>query len=54
MSNQTDNNESTPTKRTWSTPKVESSETFNKAALACCLNGFNQQIGSSGAGLPAC
>lgn len=54
MKNKTVNIETTPTKRPWSTPRVESSETFNKAALACCLNGFNQPIGSSGTGLPAC
>ncbi|MFT6398274.1 MAG: hypothetical protein ACJAYU_003032 [Bradymonadia bacterium] len=54
MNDKTINTDSTETKRPWSTPRVETSETFNKAALACCLNGFNQAIGSSGTGLPAC
>ena len=41
-------------KRTWETPCVQSSEVFNKAALACCLNEFNEPIGSAGSGLPLC
>ena len=54
MSNKNVKTEASTEKRKWNTPRVESSETFNKAALACCLNGFNQPVGSSGAGLPAC
>lgn len=41
-------------KRPWKTPRVESSEVFNKAALACCVNEFNQVEGSAGSGLPFC
>lgn len=54
MSTNNVKNQKPSRKREWSTPRVESSETFNKAALACCLNGFNQPVGSSGTGLPAC
>ena len=54
MSNKNVKTETSAIRRQWKTPRVESSETFNKAALACCLNGFNQPVGSSGSGLPAC
>ncbi len=45
---------STVAKRAWKTPRVETSEVFNKAALSCCVTPFNTVEGSSGAGLPFC
>jgi hypothetical protein len=44
-------------RKPWRTPRVLSSETFTKAALACCLlddGGAGTPSGSAGANLPAC
>lgn len=44
-------------RKTWSTPRVLSSETFTKAALACCqgeIDGVPAQIGSTGSNLEIC
>lgn len=41
-------------RRPWQAPRIESSEVFTRAALACCLNLFQQPTGSAGANLPDC
>lgn len=49
-----------PARKPWQTPRVESSEVFNRAALACCqptnpiLNIPDGTPTSSGASLPPC
>jgi hypothetical protein len=49
-----------PERKQWQTPRVESSEVFNRAALACCqpvhpIFGFPTGAPtSSGAALPEC
>ncbi|MCB9507405.1 MAG: hypothetical protein H6698_05435 [Myxococcales bacterium] len=43
-----------PTKQRWESPRVQSSEVFTKAALACCKDVNNVAVGSSGASLPFC
>lgn len=44
----------TTAKRRWETPRIESSEVFTRAGLACCLDPFNNPTGSAGANLPLC
>lgn len=41
-------------RRRWETPRVESSEVFTRAGLACCIDDNNNVVGSAGANLPFC
>ncbi|MFT4703497.1 MAG: hypothetical protein ACI81R_001188 [Bradymonadia bacterium] len=43
---------STSTLETWETPAVITSDVFTKAALACCLDEFGDEIGSTGVSVP--
>lgn len=36
------------TRRPWTAPAIQTSDVFTKAALACCLDEFGDEVGSTG------
>jgi hypothetical protein len=35
-------------RRPWTAPAIQTSDVFTKAALACCLDEFGDEVGSTG------